>query len=71
MVALLILIGRLHITGDFATGPLMRGLAILGAVVMTRLNFVLLIEVLGRGTRAERLLQRCFSVINLKSVTGN
>jgi manganese transport protein len=47
MVALLILTGRREVMGAFVTGPLIRGLAILGAGVVLFLNFVLLAEVFG------------------------
>lgn len=47
MIALLILTGRRDIMGDFVTGPVVRGLAILGATVVLSLNFVLLADVFG------------------------
>jgi len=47
MVALLLLTGRRDVMGDFATGPLLRGLAISGAGVVLSLNFVLLAQVFG------------------------
>jgi manganese transport protein len=47
MIALLLLTGRREIMGDFVTGPVMRGLAILGAGVVLSLNFVLLAGVFG------------------------
>ena len=42
MVALVIFTGRRDLMGDHVTGPLTRGLAVLGAVVVLGLNFVLL-----------------------------
>lgn len=47
MVALIIFAGRADIMGAFRTGPLVRGLAILGAAVVLTLNFVLLAQVFG------------------------
>ncbi len=47
MVALIIFSGRKDIMGDYRTGPLMRGLAILGAFVVLTLNFVLLAQFFG------------------------
>ncbi|WP_425466752.1 Nramp family divalent metal transporter [Pararhodobacter zhoushanensis] len=42
MVALVIFTGRRDLMGEHVTGPLMRGLAVLGSVVVLGLNFVLL-----------------------------
>jgi manganese transport protein len=47
MIALLILTGRREVMGDFVTGPVVRGLAILGATVVLSLNFVLLADAFG------------------------
>ena len=42
MVALVIFTGRRDLMGEHVTGPLVRGLAVLGSVVVLGLNFVLL-----------------------------
>ena len=47
MVALILFAGRRDIMGEFATGPLLRILAILGAAIVLLLNFVLLAQVFG------------------------
>ncbi|MGY9048345.1 manganese transporter [Puniceibacterium antarcticum] len=47
MVALIVFSGRAEIMGDFRTGPLVRGLAILGAAIVLSLNFVLLAQIFG------------------------
>jgi manganese transport protein len=47
MIALIIFTSRRDIMGDFATGLLVRLLAIIGAVVVLGLNFVLLAGVAG------------------------
>jgi manganese transport protein len=47
MIALLILTSRRDIMGEFATGPLVRTLAIVGATMVLSLNFVLLADVFG------------------------
>ncbi|SNR25011.1 Nramp family divalent metal transporter [Puniceibacterium sediminis] len=47
MVALIVFSGRVDIMGDFRTGALVRGLAILGAVIVLTLNFVLLAQTFG------------------------
>jgi len=47
MVALIILSGRKDVMGDFRMGPLVRILAILGAMVVLTLNFVLLAQFFG------------------------
>ncbi|MEM5495682.1 Nramp family divalent metal transporter [Hoeflea sp. AS16] len=47
MVALILFAGRKDIMGEFATGPLLRLLAILGATIVLLLNFVLLAQVFG------------------------
>jgi len=49
MVALILFAGRKDIMGEFATGPLVRALAILGAAIVLLLNFVLLAQVFGIG----------------------
>ncbi|MCC0035092.1 MAG: Nramp family divalent metal transporter [Hoeflea sp.] len=47
MVALILFAGRRDIMGEFASGPLLRVLAILGATIVLLLNFVLLAQVFG------------------------
>ncbi|SFC95487.1 manganese transport protein [Tropicimonas isoalkanivorans] len=47
MVALIIFTSRRDIMGDFATGPLVRTLAVVGSVAVLSLNFVLLAQVFG------------------------
>lgn len=47
MIALIIFTGKRSVMGEFTTGPLLRGLAIAGAVIVLSLNFVLLADVAG------------------------
>lgn len=47
MIALILFIGRRDIMGPFAVGPVIRGLALTGAVVVLGLNFVLLASTFG------------------------
>jgi manganese transport protein len=47
MVALILFVGRKEIMGEFATGPLLRALAIIGATIVLLLNFVLLAQFFG------------------------
>lgn len=47
MIALIIFAGRRAIMGEFVTGPLVRVLAIIGALLVLSLNFVLLAQVFG------------------------
>ena len=47
MIALIIFSMRRDVMGDFVTGPLIRILSILGAVVVLSLNFVLLADFFG------------------------
>lgn len=47
MIALIIFTGKRSLMGEFTTGPLMRTLAIVGAVIVLSLNFVLLANVAG------------------------
>ena len=47
MIALIVFISRRDIMGDFVAGPLIRALALVGAVVVLGLNFVLLAQTFG------------------------
>ena len=47
MIALIIFTGKRSVMGEFTAGPLLRGLAIAGAVIVLSLNFVLLADVAG------------------------
>ncbi len=47
MVALVIFVARRDIMGEFTVGPLVRGLALVGAAAVLGLNFVLLAEFFG------------------------
>ena len=47
MIALILFTSRIDIMGPYRTGPLIRSLAILGALVVLSLNFILLAQTFG------------------------
>lgn len=47
MIALIVFVSRKSVMGDFAAGPVLKGLAIAGAAVVLTLNVVLLADFLG------------------------